>query len=396
MNQSDKKKVFTTLFISIFVTLIGVGVVVPLLPVYAHDLGASGLYIGFIFGAFSLSRAICLPFFGKISDKKGRKPFILVGLFSYSLVSIAFVFTKSIESLVFVRFLQGIASAMIIPVAQAYVGEITPKGKESLNMGIFNIALLSGMSIGPLLGGLIKDNFSLQAAFGCMGILSITALLLCIIFLPKLKDEMTTSIKNGPAISIIKLIRDKGIFRLLIFRFAYTSSIGIMWSFLPVFADTKLALSSSQIGILIMLGVSTSGALQIPMGYIADRINKNIMVVAGGLITGMSILSLVFAQNFWHLFFSNLFFGVGGGISLPPLLGLATQRGNENKAMGSVMSLLTMSHSIGLVFGSTIAGLTVDFFEIQYIFPSGALVMLVGIIFFLVLTSTSKKLKSFL
>ncbi|MCK4605394.1 MAG: MFS transporter, partial [Deltaproteobacteria bacterium] len=112
MNSSDKK-IFITIFFSIFTSVTGVGIVVPLLPVYAHDLGASGLYISLIFGAFSLSRTFLLPYFGRISDKKGRKPFIVAGLLGYTLVSIAFMFSADVNSLIIVRFLQGIASAMI-------------------------------------------------------------------------------------------------------------------------------------------------------------------------------------------------------------------------------------------------------------------------------------------
>ncbi|MBW2584501.1 MAG: MFS transporter, partial [Deltaproteobacteria bacterium] len=73
MGKLDKK-IFGTLFFSIFATVTGVGIVVPLLPIYAHDLGASGLYIGLIFGAFSMSRTVFLPWFGRLSDIKGRKP----------------------------------------------------------------------------------------------------------------------------------------------------------------------------------------------------------------------------------------------------------------------------------------------------------------------------------
>jgi DHA1 family multidrug resistance protein-like MFS transporter len=72
-------KIFGILFFSLFVTVTGVGIVVPLLPVYAHDLGASGFYIGLIFGAFSLSRTLFLPYFGRLSDRKGRKRIILPG-----------------------------------------------------------------------------------------------------------------------------------------------------------------------------------------------------------------------------------------------------------------------------------------------------------------------------
>ncbi len=93
MNLSDKK-IFATLFFSIFVTVTGVGIVVPLLPVYAHDQGASGFFIGMIFGAFSLGRTFFLPYFGRLSDIKGRKPLIVPGLLAYTVISFGFIFFK--------------------------------------------------------------------------------------------------------------------------------------------------------------------------------------------------------------------------------------------------------------------------------------------------------------
>ena len=95
MNTTDRK-IFGTLFFSIFAAVTGVGIVVPLLPVYANSLGASGLYIGLIFGAFSLSRTFFLPFFGRKSDQKGRKPFIVTGLLSYAVISVAFILSTGV------------------------------------------------------------------------------------------------------------------------------------------------------------------------------------------------------------------------------------------------------------------------------------------------------------
>ncbi|MEJ2097328.1 MAG: MFS transporter, partial [Deltaproteobacteria bacterium] len=89
MTASIDKKIFGTLFFSIFAAVTGVGIVVPLLPVYATELGASGLYIGFIFASFSLSRTMFLPYFGRLSDRKGRKKLIISGLLAYAVVSAA-------------------------------------------------------------------------------------------------------------------------------------------------------------------------------------------------------------------------------------------------------------------------------------------------------------------
>lgn len=252
MNQIDKK-IFAALFSSILAAVTGVGIVVPLLPVYAHDLGASGIYIALIFGGFSLSRTFFLPFFGRLSDKKGRKPFLIIGLFSYFLISVAFMLSKGLNTLVIIRIIQGVASAMIIPVAQAYMGDITPEGKEGLAMGMFNMSTFLGLSIGPLFGGVIKDAFTIHAAFACMGILVFFAFCLSYFFLPPIQEERLITGEYHP-VPWRKLIFDRGIISLFFFRMAYTTCIGIIWGFLPVFANTEFTLSASSIGFLVMLG----------------------------------------------------------------------------------------------------------------------------------------------
>ncbi|MEA2060094.1 MAG: MFS transporter [Thermodesulfobacteriota bacterium] len=181
---SAHKGVFLILFFTIFVTVTGVGMVVPLLPVYAHDLGATGIFVGMIFGSFSLARVLFLPFWGRLSDKKGRKPFILSGLLGYVLVSGAFIVFFSVKALIIIRFVQGAASAMIMPVVQAYVGEITDRGKEGYAMGLFSMSMFASLSIGPLMGGVIKDAFSMTSTFVCMGVLSLSGLLLSFFFPP--------------------------------------------------------------------------------------------------------------------------------------------------------------------------------------------------------------------
>ena len=171
--NSQHKRVFATLFFALFTAVTGVGIVVPLLPVYAHELGAGGFSIGLIFGAFALSRSFCMPYFGRRSDLKGRKPFIIIGLAGYALVSLAFTRADTITHLVTIRFLHGIVSAMMLPVIQAYVGDITPEGSEGFTMGLFNMSVFWGLSLGPLMGGVIEERFSLDAAFAAMGSLAL-------------------------------------------------------------------------------------------------------------------------------------------------------------------------------------------------------------------------------
>ena len=379
------KKIFCTLFCSIFAAVTGVGIVVPLLPIYAHNLGAGGFYIAAIFGAFSFSRTILLPFFGRLSDKKGRKNIIVFGLLAYALVSVAFLFANSINALVFVRILQGIGSAMIMPVTQAYVGDITPAGKEGWVMGLFNMSVFIGLSIGPLIGGTVNDAFTINGAFLCMGLLALIGFFLSLFLLPPVKSEKITCHIKQP-IEWKLLLKDQDIIGLAFFRFCYTTCIGIIWGFLPIFADFKFSLSTSLIGILVMIGVMTSGVMQIPMGYIADRINKKVMVVIGGIISIYGLFSFTWANGFTSLFIANALFGLGGGISMPALMAMIVIKGNKIHAMGSVMGLVTMAHSSGMLAGAFLAGLMMEYFQLSQAFTLGAVVMLTGIILFIINT----------
>jgi MFS family permease len=379
-------RVFGTLFIAVFSVTLGVGLVVPLLPVYAHELGATGTYIGLIFGAFSLSRTVFLPYFGRLSDLKGRKPFLTTGLLAYFLVSLLYVVSKNVSFFILIRFVQGIASAMILPVAQAYVGEITPKDKEGFMMGLFNVSLYAGLSIGPLVGGMVKDTLGIQPAFLSMGLVSLLGFLLCLILLPPRKLE-TLLRHSKPPLRYRILLKNRHIGGLFIFRLAYTSCIGLVWAFLPLLAHTQFRLSSSAIGVLVMLGVLTSGLLQTPMGLLADRLNKRALIATGGLITAVAVSSFLLVKGFWGLFIANVLFGVGGGISVPAVMAMTVIIGRRTSSMGSVMAILTMGHSLGMFTGPMLAGIMTDAFRLSFAFAAGVFVMLIGVAAALLLTS---------
>ena len=376
------KKIFGTLFFSIFAAVTGVGVVVPLLPIYAHDLGASGLYIGLIFGAFSISRTVFLPWFGRLSDLKGRKPFIVPGFLAYALISIAFIYSETVSTLIVIRLFHGIASAMLMPVIQAYIGDITPKGREGVTMGVFNMSLFLGLSVGPLVGGVIKDHFNLQTSFICMGLLALVGFFLCLWLLPPTRSERGF-IRAEQPFSWKPILYDTQVVGLFSFRFAYVFCVGIIWGFIPLYADQRFAASSSLIGVLIMLGVFVSGLIHIPMGYLADRISKKLMVVAGGMIVSYAILSFAWAERLSDLIQATVFFGLGGGISMPALMAMAVLKGNRINAMGSMMALMTMAHSTGMLGGALLGGMMMDLFQLQMAFPLGGSVMLVCTVLFL-------------
>jgi len=385
--NSKERRIFITLFMSIFSAVTGVGIVIPLLPVYAHDLGASGLYISMIFGAFSISRTIFLPWFGKTSDRIGRKPFILPGLLFYALVSLGFILSDSVETLIGLRFLQGIASGMIMPVAQAYVGDITPRGKEGFYMGLFSMAMFLSMSMGPFMGGVINRIYGLDAAFLGMGVLAVVAFIMALVFLPPVAEEKNSASRNE-SVAVMGLLKDRLILALVSYRLVYTTCVGMIWCFLPLYVDVSFGMGSAEAGTLVMVMVLAGGLLHIPMGLLADRMNRRLLVVAGGFFIIGSMVLCHQATDFHSLLAAVIVFGIGGGISLPSLSALAVERGRDTQCLGSVMSLLTMAHSLGMLIGSLIAGVTMDLFELRHAFPMGGLIMTAGLAHFAWLSLT--------
>ena len=114
------------------------------------------------------------------------------------------------------------------------------------------------------------------------------------------------------------------------------------------------------------------------------------MIVGGGLIITYSIFSFYWANSFEELLLASVLFGLGGGISMPALMALAVLKGNEIDAMGSVMSLLAMAHSLGMLAGSLLAGVMMDVSRLRHAFPSGAALMMLCLGLFIVLTYHKK------
>jgi MFS family permease len=139
----------------------------------------------------------------------------------------------------------------------------------------------------------------------------------------------------------------------------------------------EFAASSSLIGVLVMLGVCISGLIHVPMGYLADRISKKMMVAAGGLMVCYGVCSLEWAGGIGDLVVATVIFGLGGGVSMPALMAMAVTKGSRANAMGSIMALMTVAHSLGMLCGALLGGLMMDFFQLRWAFPLGAVIMIV-------------------
>ncbi len=169
---------------SVGVATVGLGVVWPLVPVYALEMGAAGFQVGMIIASFNIARALANPIVGRLSDKWGRKSFIVSGLFLYGAVSICYVLANSVEALILVRVFHGLTSVFVTPIAMALMADIAPDDRMGRYMGTLNMAVMLGLGAGPIMGGLIRDMLGMAAAFYTMGGLALATMFAVFVFLP--------------------------------------------------------------------------------------------------------------------------------------------------------------------------------------------------------------------
>jgi len=151
------------LMLSSFIVNLGFGAILPFLSIYANhffhvwDWGSVQVnvvtQIGLLTSAMMISRAFLAPFYGRMSDKAGRKPLMVVGMAMYVVLTFGFGLAQAFWSLFLVRFFQGIASALVWPVAESAVVDISPEDKRGRNLGWFILSMSLGWSVGPFLGG---------------------------------------------------------------------------------------------------------------------------------------------------------------------------------------------------------------------------------------------------
>jgi len=373
------KQVFPILALSVFSSMLGVGIISPLIPLYAENLGATGIWLGIIFASFSASRAIFMPIIGKLSDRNGRKLFLCIGLLIYSLTSLGYIWGNSISQLTLVRLIQGSAAGMIIPIAQAYVGDIAPEGEEGTWMGYFNAAFFTGFGCGPVMGGALTEHFGMTVAFSTMGGLNLLALLIVTLFLPEIRQKKTPKSLRP---SFRKISNSSIVRALLSFRLSFSMGRGIVATFLPVFASVYIGLSPTLIGILLAVNILLMSLLQIYSGNIADRFNRRALVAAGSLANLVFLVLIPLGGNFWQLLGICALGGIGGAIAMPAASALTVEEGRRF-GMGSTIAMFTMAMSIGMVIGPLLGGVMADFVNINSVFYSGAAIGLVGSILFL-------------
>jgi DHA1 family multidrug resistance protein-like MFS transporter len=369
------RKAFTSLCVAIFVAMLGMGIISPLMPIYTKTMNASIFWLGFMYSGFSLSRALIQPFTGWFSDRRGRKMLLVVGLGAYTVISIGYALAQNIVQLAVVRLAHGVASAMVVPVAQAYVGDLCPKGKEGQTMGLFMMAMYLGMAGGPLLGGTVAERYNMNLAFYIMAVLAGFGLLLLILFVPNIESHaQRTNKEPAPVSEMLKDNKVKAVAVYLGSRGVFRQGIS---AFLPLYAvevmHLNLTLASAIVSIYILAEAFGQGLV----GPIADRFpRKTLMIFAAILapiiaffVPGMGTVPKLIA-----ILVPIALITVVGRV---PALAYNVEIGAKYGRMGVGMGITNAAQDLGHFFGPMVLGWTIDRNGYGSFFPASAVICLI-------------------
>ncbi|MBN2320055.1 MAG: MFS transporter [Acidobacteria bacterium] len=368
------KRAFIVLVGSMFISMMGMGLVTPFLPIYANTMGASGTEVGLIQAAFSITGIGTLLFVGRLSDRYGRKSFLSGGLTILAIASFGLLYAARPLHLILWRFFQGLGASAHLPIAQAYLGDITPKGSEGKWMGYFNAVLFAGLGAGPLLGGVITDAFSMQASFLVMAALNILGLIATLIFLKEMPRKIAAR-EHASYLAPLKSRIMRGIF-----AYRMTAGLGTasLMAFVPLFADLKIGMSASLIGIVLAARTPAS-IIQSYTGRLADRWNRRRMVFWGGIATVISTILLPLTGGFWTLLIVYILIILGQSFGIPAANAYVVDEG-RTYGMGASMTMFMLAMQIGNGIGPVALGGVSDRLGLNYVFYSAAVVMALGIV----------------
>jgi DHA1 family multidrug resistance protein-like MFS transporter len=371
------KKAFIVIASTMFISMLGMGLVTPLLPIYADQLGASPFQVGLVQAGFSISNLVALPFIGRLSDRFGRKIFLCTGLTLLALASFGFIFAKDPNQLFLMRLFQGMGASAHLPIAQAYLGDITPEGDEGRWMGYFNAVLFSGIGMGPLVGGVLSDVFNIDTTFLVMAGLNLAGLFATLILLKEVQRKVAPP-EHSSIIAPLKSRVMRGVF---IYRMTVGIGTSTFMAFIPLFADVKLGLSTALIGLLLAARTPVS-LTQSYFGRLADRSDRRVLVVIGIVVSMVFTGLLPFSGGFWSLLVIYAAVTLGVSLGMPALTAYVVEEG-RTYGMGACMTVLTMSMQVGNGIGPIMLGGVANLLGLASTFYAAAIFMLLGAVFFL-------------
>jgi MFS family permease len=356
------------IFLTVLVDLIGFGIVLPLLPVFTKDFGGSGLAVGLIMAVYSAMQFLMAPFWGRLSDRIGRRPVLLLSTAAASLSYLAFAWgcTQTGATALWIFFLSRLGAGVCganITVAQAYVADITPPAERSRRMGLIGMAFGLGFVFGPALGAVAVRLFGIAGPGWTAAAICLVNFLLAFGLLeeswtpqaghavrrPHLEQWKHTLAR--PAIGLLV-----GVFFLSTFCFAcFETTLGLLVA-ANFHLDPRRPHDAQIVGYLFaycgLLGAVVQGGL---IGRLVKSMGEMRVVALSLLLVAISFVTLPFMRSWAALIAASSVLAVGASLVRPPLFGLIS-RLTPSTEQGATLGVAQSVGSLARIFGPVFAG----------------------------------------
>lgn len=352
-------RVFVALWLAFFSATLGLGMVGPILPLFAQQLGARGVELGLAFSGFAILQMVSTPFTGRFSDRGGRKWLILIGLLIYAGVAFGYHSISHVSFLLGLRMLSGLGTALVFPLTVAYAGELAPAGREGTYMGVFSLADITGFGLGPLVGGGVRAIYGFEGVFLSMAVLVLLSAVAVFIFVPAQPRGLRANSGRTPVVPIRRCLQHPLLQAVFLTRLVWSIAEGASYSFLAVLIADHLRASAFFVGLALSTRDLVTGACQPLSGRLADRVDRLRMVPVGLVLLAGSQFLLPWSPHYLVLLTLLVAAGVSSSLFWAAASALQVEAGRE-LGMGMVMGVLEAAFGAGILTGSIIGGLVIS------------------------------------
>ena len=341
------------IFLTIFVNLIGFGIIIPLLPFYAETFGASPLTIGLLFAVFSICQLVAAPILGDWSDRYGRRPILIFSLLGTVASFVMLALAHSIMLLFVARMVDGLSGGNI-STARAYVADVTEPKDRARAYGLIGAAFGLGFILGPALSGLLA-TVSYTAPIWAAAAITLIATGVAWFWLPETVHRAQAG-TGMPFRNLPGLLRRPGLRRVLLIDFVYWFAFAIFQTTFALFAARRFQFDASQTGYFFaafgVLGAVVQGGFIRP---VVRRFGDKPTFVAGLLCSaaGLVAATLTHSVTVFAATLVPLALGIGfGHPTVTSLVSRAAKGEEQGRVQGAASAIESLGRTVGPVWGN--------------------------------------------
>lgn len=353
------------MFTAQLLSIIGFAFCLPFLPFYIRELGVTEerlvpYWAGILAASASLVMVFFSPFWGWVADRYGRKPMVERAMFGGAVLTFAMGMVTNIWQLLVLRMLSG-ALTGTISASIALVSTAVPKAKLGFALGLMQVAVFLGMTLGPWIGGLLADAFGYRFTFMAGGgILLVGGSLVLFGARERFYRSAETALQKSD--SMVSLLRYSGFPAMLALFFFFNCSVHFVMPILPLFIESLCepgrADVASTTGMLLAVSGGASALAAGGIGYLSDRIGYKSILTASLVLVTAGLVSHGLAQSIAHLIWLRIFYGLAVGGILPTmnaLVGQLVPPASYGKAYGLASSMSCLGMAAGPFLGGIMA-----------------------------------------